>query len=165
MPLRSPWHGIVQWEKSIAPAVNTMCLCAFLKALPSWSLVVRNLALNRFQCQYVLLPTNVKKWPQRVGSDAVSGCWQSSFLLASHTTGNVFRKWEAWDEKDTISSSFLKFSHYHQVIYIYIYIHTHDGEKLDIHSKCVHWPRSWVSILLSDCNDRLRAAYDSFHIL
>jgi hypothetical protein len=34
--LLSPWHGTVQCEKSIVPAVNMMCLCTFLKALPSW---------------------------------------------------------------------------------------------------------------------------------
>ena len=42
-PLWRPWHGLIQQEESIVLAVNTKCLCAFLMALPSWSLLIRSL--------------------------------------------------------------------------------------------------------------------------
>lgn len=101
VPSQSPWPRIVQWEKSIVPTVSMTRRCAFLLQVYSSGTSL----LNRFQCQYGLLPTNVKKWPQRAGSDAVSGCWQCWDLLAAHPSGNIFRNWAGLDEKDTISTS------------------------------------------------------------
>lgn len=37
--------------------------------------------------------------------------------------------------------------------------------RLDIHSKCIHWPRYWGSILLNTCDAKLRATHNSFYIL
>lgn len=36
---------------------------------------------------------------------------------------------------------------------------------IDIHSKRIHWPRYWVSILLNTCEGKLRATHNRFNIL